>query len=293
MAIVREHWPSFRERVEMHAGSLPAFVCDELEAFATCGDFEQGFLVAQCRRCGDSLRVPFACKSRGICPSCMGRRMCESAALLVEHRLPAVPWRQWVLSFEGPMAVRLGYDKRLLALVCQRFAKRVQQTLRRQTKREHALATSNTLHPGMVIVVQRFRSDLGLFVHLDALVTDGCFEAPEDDAQEVRFWPTEQLAADHLLSTLQRLHADLAECALDEGEPPEDGVAACVQLGLSGLGPGLQAVSSIGNGSHPWEPPVELLSAVVGSSVVSAAEVPWVVSGPDEPRGRRDRQKNA
>jgi len=133
----------------MHAGSLPAFVCDELEAFTTCGDFEHGFLVAQCRRCGDALRVPFACKSRGICPSCMGRRMCESAALLVEHRLPAVPWRQWVLSFEGPMAVRLGYDKRLLALVCRRFAKRVLQTLRRQSKREHGLSTSSTLHPGM------------------------------------------------------------------------------------------------------------------------------------------------
>ncbi len=91
---------------------------DELEAFITCGDFEHGFLVAQCRRCGDSLRVPFACKSRGICPSCMGRRMAETAALLVEHRLPDVPWRQWVLSFEGPMAVRLGYDRRLLGRVC-------------------------------------------------------------------------------------------------------------------------------------------------------------------------------
>jgi len=104
----------------------------------------------------------FACKSRGICPSCMGRRMCESAALLVEHRLPAVPWRQWVLSFEGPMATRLGYDKRLLGRVCQGFAKRVMQTLRGQTKREHALSTSATLHPGVVIVVQRFRNDLGL-----------------------------------------------------------------------------------------------------------------------------------
>ncbi|MGH1347631.1 MAG: transposase zinc-binding domain-containing protein [Nannocystales bacterium] len=54
--------------------------------------------MAQCRRCGDALRVPFACKSRGGCPSCMGRRMCESATLLMEHRFPAVPWRQWVLS---------------------------------------------------------------------------------------------------------------------------------------------------------------------------------------------------
>jgi hypothetical protein len=69
-------------------------VRDEVEAFATCGDFEQGFLVVECRRCGDSLRVPLACKIRGICPSCMGRRMCETAALLVDHRLPTVPWRQ-------------------------------------------------------------------------------------------------------------------------------------------------------------------------------------------------------
>jgi len=37
----------------------------------------------------------------------MGRRMAEGAALLVDHVLPAVGYRQWVLSFPGPMAVRL------------------------------------------------------------------------------------------------------------------------------------------------------------------------------------------
>jgi len=40
-----------------------------------------------CRTCGDELRVPFACKSRGFCPSCMGRRMAEGAALLVVSRV--------------------------------------------------------------------------------------------------------------------------------------------------------------------------------------------------------------
>ena len=231
MAIIREHWPAFRERVEMHAGPLPGFVCDEIEAFATCGDFEQGFLVAECRRCGDSMRVPFACKSRGICPSCMGRRMGETAALLVDHRLPAVPWRQWVLSFEGPMAVRLGYDAELLALVCQRFATRVMQTLRRQSKLEHGLTTSRTLHSGVLVVVQRFRSDLGLYVHLHALAMDGCFEAVGED--EVRFLPVEQLSPSHLVGVLDRLHRDLAEHLDDDGEPPDEGLAACVQLGLS------------------------------------------------------------
>jgi len=201
LALVRAHWPAFRERLEERAGSLPGFVRDELEGFITCGDFELGFLVAQCRRCGDSLRVRFACKNRGVCPSCMGRRMAETAALLVEHRLPAVPWRHWVLSFEGPMAMRLGYARRRLGRVCQRFAKRVMQTLRHQSKRDHGLRSSSELHPGVLIVVQRFRSDLGLFVHLHALFTDDCFEAP------AAFMPVAGLCEQGLLWTLQRLHA--------------------------------------------------------------------------------------
>jgi len=36
--------------------------------------------------------------------------MAEGAALLVDHVLPAVGYRQWVLSFTGPLAQRLGYD---------------------------------------------------------------------------------------------------------------------------------------------------------------------------------------
>ena len=77
MALVREHLPRFLDRLEGSGASLPGFVRDELEAFTTCGDFEQGFLVVACRRCGEQLRVAFACRSRGICPACIGRRMCE------------------------------------------------------------------------------------------------------------------------------------------------------------------------------------------------------------------------
>jgi len=50
----------------------------------------------------------------------MGRRMAEGAALLVDHVLPPVGYRQWVLSFSGPLAVRLGYDRELLAAVSER-----------------------------------------------------------------------------------------------------------------------------------------------------------------------------
>jgi len=51
------------------------FVKGEMEGFAGCCDFEFGFVRTCCRTCGDELRVPVSCKSRGCCPSCMGRRM--------------------------------------------------------------------------------------------------------------------------------------------------------------------------------------------------------------------------
>lgn len=79
------------------------------------GDLEHGFMVARFRRCGDRLRVPFTCKSRGICPSCMGRRLAKTAALA---RRPPSAGRavaaEWVRSFEGPIAVRRGYGPKLL-----------------------------------------------------------------------------------------------------------------------------------------------------------------------------------
>jgi hypothetical protein len=85
-------------------------------------------------------------------------------------------------------------------------------------------------------VVQRFRSDLGLFVHLHALVTDGCFEAPAVVDDAVAFMPVESLGEPDLLRTLQRLHADLAEHleVVDDGdgEPVDEALVACVQLGL-------------------------------------------------------------
>ena len=136
--LVRRHLAGFIARLEESGqGPLPGFVRDELEGFGGCGDFEKGFMRTACRRCGDELNVPFACKGRGCCPSCMGRRMAEGAALLVDHVLPAVGYRQWVLSFTGPLAVRLGYDQALLATVAESLARAVMQDMRWAVKERY------------------------------------------------------------------------------------------------------------------------------------------------------------
>ena len=129
--------------------------------------------------------------SRGCCPSCMGRRMAEGAALLVDHVLPAVGYRQWVLSFPGPMAVGLGYDAPLLAAIAGRLARAVMQDMRRSAKQQHGLASVASLHAGVVTVVQRFRRDLGLYVHLHCLATDGAYEEHKSGAECLLSSPTE------------------------------------------------------------------------------------------------------
>ena len=48
-------------------------------------------------------------RRRGICPSCTARRAEDTAAQLVDHVLPRVPYRQWVFTF--PIPVRLALSR--------------------------------------------------------------------------------------------------------------------------------------------------------------------------------------
>ncbi len=246
--LVRRHLAEFLECCDERAGPLPEFVKGELEGFAGCGDFELGFVRTCCRTCGDELRVPFACKSRGFCPSCMGRRMAEGAALLVDHVLPAVGYRQWVLSFPGPLAVRLGYDAPLLAALAERLARAVMQDMRRSVKQLHGLASVACLHAGVVTVVQRFRSDLGLYVHLHCLVTDGAYE---EQGGELRFLPAPPPTPERMTAVLAQVHEVVR--AADDDLDIDPALAACVQLSLAG--------PHLASGSQPAAPPPMTVSA--------------------------------
>jgi hypothetical protein len=101
---VQEHWATFLAALKSEGGELPAFVLDEFEAFLRCGILIHGLLRVRCKDCGHSRVVAFACKRRGFCPSCLGRRMADTAAFCVDHLFPRAPARQYVLSL--PYALR-------------------------------------------------------------------------------------------------------------------------------------------------------------------------------------------
>jgi hypothetical protein len=75
------------------------------------------------------------------------------------------------------------------------------------------------LHSGVLIVVQRFRADLGLYVHLHALVPDGCFRAI---ARDVELLPVRALCESLLRSVITCLHHDLTDDEAARGEPTEE-----------------------------------------------------------------------
>ncbi len=97
---MREHLRTLYAAVEhgFEGASLPDFVRADLKGYIACGALNRGFAHLQCEDCERPLLVAFSCGSRGFCPSCLGRRMCQGAVNLLTYVLPAVPLRQWVLS---------------------------------------------------------------------------------------------------------------------------------------------------------------------------------------------------
>jgi len=78
------------------------------------------------------------------------------------------------------------------------------QDMRRGVKQQHGLASVAALHAGVFTVVQRFRSDLGLYVHLHCLVTDGAYE--EQDDGELRFLAAPPPTPERMTAVLAQVH---------------------------------------------------------------------------------------
>lgn len=66
-----------------------------------------------CLFCGHERLVGFSCKRRGFCPSCLGRRMTDTAIHLAENVFPPQMVRQWVCSLPWKLRSLLGYNKAL------------------------------------------------------------------------------------------------------------------------------------------------------------------------------------
>ena len=116
--LLQQHAASFVAHTEASTGAqLPRFVKDEFDAFLQCGILAHVFLRLRCGKCGHDTLLAFSCKRRGFCPSCGVRRMSQTAANLVDHVIPFVPVRPWVLSLPIPLRLLLAAQPELITPV--------------------------------------------------------------------------------------------------------------------------------------------------------------------------------
>ena len=103
---VQTHLATWLTLQEGGAGaSAPATTERELGRYLDCGILVHGFARARCAACGHDFLIAYACKCRGVCPSCTTRRRVETAAHLADHVIARLPVRQWVLAV--PKRLRL------------------------------------------------------------------------------------------------------------------------------------------------------------------------------------------
>jgi hypothetical protein len=179
------------------------FVRRELEGYLECGLLCRGFALMACTEpeCQARHLVAFSCKGRGFCPSCLGRRMAQTAAKLFHHVLPEqVPLRQWVLTVPFEQRARLAYDGELLGGVSRELGGAVMDFSRRRLELKGLRGGKS----GAVTVVQRSSSDLRLNPHYHLVALDSVYDPGAERPDAVAEAPTF-----HALSHLTSL--DVAE----------------------------------------------------------------------------------
>jgi hypothetical protein len=136
--------------------------------------------------------------------------MAQSAANLVDHVLPTVPLRQFVITFPFELRARLAYDGKLLGAATRIAIDSVLGFYKRRMGEVDGVVGQS----GAVSVVQRTSSDLRLNPHLHAIVLDGVFVA--DNGSPV-FHPLTHLDDSDLADLLQVIRVRLVNFLLRRG----------------------------------------------------------------------------
>ena len=183
--VVLENLRTFEALADQTDRPVPRFVVREMERYLDCGILQRGFARVHCQDCGYDRLVAFSCKGRGICPSCVGRQMNETAAHLSDNVIGSVPVRHWVLTLPPPLRYLLAYDPGLCTEVLRAFIDSMFSWLRTKAKKEFGLPSVRDAHPGSVTVVHRCSGHLALNIHFHTLATDGVFVKTATDAAPV------------------------------------------------------------------------------------------------------------
>lgn len=161
---------------------LSQFVKDKFDSLLECGILAHGLLRLRCDDCGHDKRVAFRGQRRGFCPSCGARRMARTAAHQVDHVIPHLLVRRWVLSLPIPHRLLLAGQPKPVTPVLQVVHRAIKRRLPGQTR-----LTVDLAHSGAVMLIQRLGSAADFNIDLHCLVLDAVYRC--DTGGEAVFVP--------------------------------------------------------------------------------------------------------
>jgi hypothetical protein len=175
--VVAEHLEGWLDNRAVAEHPVSAHIERELRSYLTCGILCFGFGRARCASCGQGFVVAFSCKGRGVCRSCNGRRMAQTAAHLVDRVIPPVPVRQWVISVPKRLRCFLADRPSAVAALTRIFIEEIERLLRTAAglTRDGDRPCPARPRLGAVSFLHRFGSALNHHVHLHVCATDGVF----------------------------------------------------------------------------------------------------------------------
>jgi len=149
----------------------------------------------------------------------------DTAAFLVDHVIPVVPVRQWVLSLPIALRYKLAYDSKLAAEVLQIFVRSVFASLRRRATRKYGRRRYDC---GSITFIQRFGDALNLNLHFHSISLDGVYEHAKGGA--VRFRRLPPPTNDEVEQTTRRIVRLLRRLLVRRGLAPDADASAADPL---------------------------------------------------------------
>ncbi len=170
--VIKKNYLPWRKNRAKLETPVPNYIENVFQKYLGCGILAKGFACAHCDGCCKDFLIAFSCKGRGICPSCNQRSMVETAAHLIDHVLPQVPFRQFVMSF--PKRIRCYIENhKTLQTVLKIVVDEIRKTLIANNPDVQAPQI------GAISFIQHFGNTLNYHPHFHLVVTDGVFSSEE------------------------------------------------------------------------------------------------------------------
>ena len=140
----------------------------------------------------------------------------------MDHVLPEVPIRQWVLTLPYPLRYRCAYDARLTSAVLRAFLRALFAELRRRAGKHWKVRAEQC---GAVTFIQRFGSALNLNLHFHTLALDGAYTYSVAQQQAPRFLPLPPPSGDEVARVLAGTARRIQRLLEQRAEGDEDALA--------------------------------------------------------------------